>query len=105
MEEKTDIGRRHVNLTVICDGKQETYQVRRGLGLEAIALKKGISIEFDCRKADCGICSIACRIDGFAPRRAKEEEFLMAMAALPHERLACQCRIFEDSTIEISTDW
>jgi len=105
LEEKTDKIPSRVKLNVIYDGKTATYDVRQGLGLQAIVLKNGLPIEFDCRKADCGICSIICQTDGFAPATETEIEFLKAMAAGANERLACQCRILHDSTIEISTDW
>lgn len=105
METKIDPSQKRVKLTVRVDGIAQTFEVRPGLGLEAISLKHNLPLEFDCRKADCGICSFVCHGDGLSPKSSKEEEYLLALAAQSNERLACQTRIFSDSEIEIATDW
>ncbi len=105
METKIDPAQERVKLNVVIAGVTKTYEVRRGLGLEAISLKYKLPLEFDCRKADCGICSFTCLKNGLSPKSPKEEEYLLALKAMPNERLGCQVRVFGDSDIELSTDW
>lgn len=75
-------------------------KLRKGLGL--MALKSDL-IEYDCRKADCGICIIrVCKgAENLSPKTNAEEDFLKAMHASGDERLACQCRVFGDISIEV----
>ena len=71
---------------------------RYGLSLMAMAMKGSMPIEFDCKKADCGICILRVK-EGHENLSAKthdEKDFLQAMHADEHERLACQCRVFGD---------
>ena len=79
------------------------YQLRRGLGFQALAAQQKTPLEFDCRKADCGICVI--RVlkgqEHLADATLQEKEFLRAMHAEENERLACQCRLFGDVAIEV----
>ncbi len=105
METKIDPAQKRVKLTVLVDGVSRTFEVRPGLGLEAISLRHKLPLEFDCRKADCGICSFICHKDGLSPKSPKEQEYLLALAAKPRERLGCQVRVFDDSEIELTTDW
>lgn len=76
-------------------------EIRQGLGLQALE-KKVEAIEYDCRKADCGVCLI--RIlrgaENISPPTTREKDYLQAMAARADERLACQLRIFGDVDIE-----
>ncbi|MCX6125828.1 MAG: 2Fe-2S iron-sulfur cluster-binding protein [Proteobacteria bacterium] len=86
-------------------GKDEVsnfYKLRRGAGLSALIAQKS-SIEFDCLKADCGICIIKI-VEGsenLSELLIAERDFLTAMKAEPDERLACQCRVNGDVTIKI----
>ncbi len=91
-----------VNLTIRQKSDQKAFQVRRGLGLLAISKKLQLGIEFDCCKADCGICIIRVRsgMDQLSAKTPQEHDFLKAMRAQPDERLSCQTRIFGDATIE-----
>ncbi|MFW7377510.1 MAG: 2Fe-2S iron-sulfur cluster-binding protein [Oligoflexus sp.] len=83
---------------------EESRQIplRKGLGLQALG-PSCPRLEFDCRKADCGICIIMVQkgMESLSPPTAKEADFLRAMQALPSERLACQCRAFGDVEFEI----
>jgi hypothetical protein len=40
--------------------------------------------------------------DKISPMQDDEKDFLETMAALPNERLACQCRVFGDIKIAVS---
>lgn len=75
-------------------------EVRPGLGLMAI---KNLPIEFDCRRADCGICIVRVieGADQLSPPTKPEQDFLTAMAADENERLACQCRVFGAVALEV----
>ncbi len=91
-----------VTVTIEHLGQSETRQLRKGLGLQALApLPRGL--EFDCRKADCGICLIKVSkgADVLSAPTSAEQDFLRAMRAEASERLACQCRVFGDVTFEI----
>lgn len=71
--------------------------IRPGLGLQAIASKcPQLPVEFDCRKADCGIClvKVISGAEDLSPPNPSELDFLKAMRADEDERLGCQIRIF-----------
>jgi ferredoxin len=62
------------------------------------------SILFGCRDGACGACMIRI-IEGeenLSKMQDHERDFLETMAAEPNERLACQCRVKGDITIEVS---
>lgn len=85
-----------VTLTIEHKGKIQTITCRKGLGLQGIATKHQLPVEFDCRDADCGICIVTV-LEGaehLSPPTASEADFLKAMRAQPNERLGCQTRIF-----------
>jgi ferredoxin len=81
----------------------ESFNLRRGLGLQVLAAKFKTPLEFDCRKADCGVCVVKILGDsqGLSPIRFEERDFLKAMHADPDERLACQCRVTGDVSFKI----
>ena len=90
-------------LTVV--GKDQVsnfYKLRRGSGLSALIAQKS-SIEFDCLKADCGICiiKIVHGSENLNDLPVAERDFLTAMKADPDERLACQCRVNGDVTLKV----
>lgn len=62
------------------------------------------SILFGCRDGACGACMI--RVKEGAENLSKmgddERDFLETMAAEDNERLACQCKVLGDVTIEVS---
>jgi ferredoxin len=90
-----------VRLTIKSSRGEATYEVRRGLGFQAVCAEHETPIEFDCREADCGICifKVLTQPDHLSKQTGMEEDFLKAMRADPDERLACQCRILGDVSI------
>jgi len=93
------------SIKVHADGKTTEYPLRKGLRLDALEAKFSTGLEFSCRKGNCGICLFKV-IEGeenLSPRQPQEEKFLSAMRADKEERLACQCRVFDDLTMEIET--
>jgi ferredoxin len=89
-----------INVHIKKGSEQVDHALRKGLGL--MALRSGI-IEYDCRKADCGICIVRVQegADHLSPKTPAEADFLTAMRADPDERLACQCRVFGDVRLEV----
>ena len=83
-------------------GEIRSCQLRKGLNLQALT-EQTDWLEFDCRKADCGICILKVRdgADFLSPPTAAEAYFLRAMRADSDERLACQCRVFGPVSLEI----
>jgi ferredoxin len=92
-----------VTVTLLVGGEKRSVVVRRGLGLEAICARHRLPLEFDCRKADCGICIVRVleHLDNLSDKTPAEADILKAMHAEPIERLACQARVFGNVTIEI----
>lgn len=85
-------------------GYAATLPLREGLGLQALAVReKTTPLEFDCAKADCGICIVRVMAGGenLSPKTVAEADFLRAMHADPDERLACQCRVLGDVSIKV----
>lgn len=83
-------------------GETLEFGLRHGLGLQALE-SSCPWLEFDCRKADCGICIVRVR-EGAAQLSSQtpaEKDFLRAMHAQDNERLACQCRVFGSVELEI----
>lgn len=91
-----------IKVTLSQGDKQVEVPLRKGLGLQALA-RHSQWIEFDCREADCGIC--ICRVnagaENLSPPTPPEADFLRAMHADANERLACQCRVFGDVSLDI----
>jgi ferredoxin len=79
------------------------FTVRPGIGLQAVALRNPGWFEFDCRRADCGVClvRVVAGAEGLSAPTTEESEFLQAMRAGAEERLACQVRIQGDCSLEI----
>ena len=93
----------NVILTVHHKGIVREFPVRKGLGFQGVCAKHATGLEFDCRKADCGICNIRVLsgAEKLSPPTAAEADFLKAMRADPDERLACQVRILGDVAVEV----
>lgn len=83
-------------------GRQEIL-VRKGLGLQAIALKHEVPFDFDCRKADCGICifKVISGDKNLSKPSSRELDFLKAMHADDDERLACQVCVLGHAELKI----
>ncbi len=81
---------------------QGTFQIRSGLGFQALKVS---SIQYDCRKADCGICLIRVTegAENLSSKTPAEQDFLKAMHCQDSERLACQTNILGDVTIDTDT--
>lgn len=89
-------------VTITTDKK--TIEVRDNYPLIDMCEEHDTSILFGCRDGACGACMIKI-IDGaehISPMQDHEKDFLETMAAAPNERLACQCRVSGDITIEVS---
>ena len=81
------------------------FSLRKGLGLMALQAMKDSeeAIEFDCKKADCGICIVKVLkgMDHLSAPTSAEADFLRAMHADDDERLACQCRVYADVDLQV----
>jgi ferredoxin len=92
-----------VQITIQSPEETQILHVRNFLGFQAICAKHQTPIEFDCRKADCGICTI--RIlkgqENLNPPGEEEKDFLLAMNADEDERLACQVRVKGDVSVQV----
>ena len=86
--------------------KTETFQIRPGLGFQALAVQNKTPLEFDCRKSDCGICLIhvASGSENLSPKTEAEMDFLKAMGAEEGARLACQANIMGPVAVELPSE-
>ena len=93
-----------VKVTVKSKSAEASHSMRKGLGIQALCLRAKTPIEFDCRKADCGICIVHVinGAENLTEQTPAEKDFLIAMRADPDERLACQCRVLGD--VELFVD-
>lgn len=89
-------------ITIHHKGQKASLTLRHGLGLQVLE-KQCPWLEFDCRKADCGICVVHVKegAEHLSPPTPAEADFLKAMRASADERLACQCRVFGPLVLEI----
>lgn len=92
-----------VHIKVDHRGETQDLRLRRGLGLQVLANRPGVPIEFDCRKSDCGICIVRVRegMENLSQPTVREADFLRAMHADPEERLCCQTRVFGDCHLSV----
>ena len=73
--------------------------------IQDICDRYNTSILFGCFSARCG----ACRINvvenpgGLSQKTEMETELLELIDSLPNHRLACQCKVLDDVTIEVLT--
>ena len=93
-----------VKVTIKSKSGVSSHTLRKGLGIQALCLRAKTPIEFDCRKADCGICIVHVikGAEHLTEQTPSEKDFLIAMRADPDERLACQCRVLGD--VELFVD-
>jgi ferredoxin len=83
---------------------KRTLDVKHEQSLQAIARQKPLGVLFGCRDAACGSCVIRV-LDNpqhLSPPTKREERLLETIEARADERLACQCKILGDVTIEAS---
>lgn len=80
-----------------------TVDVEEGCAIIDMCQKHETSIFFSCRAATCGTCMIRvlAGAENLSPMEGIEKEFLTTMAAEPNVRLACQCKVHGDVTIEV----
>jgi ferredoxin len=83
---------------------QKTIDVAPDYPMINLSDEHDTSILFGCRDGACGACMIRVLAGGenISPMQDHEKDFLETMAAEPNERLACQCRVKGDVTIEVS---
>ena len=89
-------------VTITTDKK--TIDVPSGYAMIDMCEDHDTSILFGCRDGACGACMVRV-LDGadhLSPMKDDEKDFLETMAAEPNERLACQCKVFGDVTLEVS---
>lgn len=89
-------------VTITTDNK--TIDVTNDYPLINLSEEHDTSILFGCRDGACGACMIKV-LDGsenINKMDEDEQDFLETMAAEPNERLACQCKVTGDVTIEVS---
>jgi ferredoxin len=89
-------------VTITTDKK--TIDVVEGYALIDMCEDHDTSILFGCRDGACGACmvKIISGADKISPMQDNEKDFLETMAARPDERLACQCKVYGDVTLEVS---
>jgi ferredoxin len=77
-------------------------EVETGASLQDVCTEHTTSVLFGCFSARCGICRIRVleNPEGLSEMTDMESELLEMLSASPGERLACQCKIVEDVTIE-----
>jgi ferredoxin len=89
-------------VTITTDKK--TIDVVEGYALIDMCEDHDTSILFGCRDGACGACmvKVISGADKISPMQDNEKDFLETMAARPDERLACQCKVYGDVTLEVS---
>lgn len=89
-------------LTIKTDKK--TLDVPQNAAIIDICENDETSILFGCRDGACGACLIRVLENPthLSPMDEQERDFLETMAARPDERLACQCKVLGDVTVEVA---
>jgi len=89
-------------VTITTDKK--TIDVVDGYALIDMCEDHDTSILFGCRDGAWGACrvKVISGAEHLSPMQDNEKDFLETMAARPDERLACQCKVYGDVTLEVS---
>lgn len=89
-------------LTIRTDKK--SFEVEKNAAMIDVCETQDTSILFGCRDGACGACMIRVleNPENLSPMGEHERDFLETMAAREDERLACQCQVLGDVTIEVS---
>ena len=89
-------------VTITTDKK--TFEVADGYALIDMCEEHDTSILFGCRDGACGACMVRViqGAENVSAMKDDERDFLETMAAEPNERLACQCKVSGDVTLEVS---
>lgn len=79
-----------------------TVDVEIGSNLKDIAQAEGSTIPFGCEQGICGTCLITMPEgeENVSDMEDQEKETLGAMGAEPDQRLACQCQVEGDVTVQ-----
>lgn len=78
-----------------------TVDVEDGANLKDIAESSGATIPFGCEQGICGTCLINVPDQSnLSSIEENEQETLDAMGSEPDQRLACQCQVKGDVSIE-----
>lgn len=90
------------NLTIKTDKK--IISVDSNAAIIDVCENEDTSILFGCRDGACGACLIRVleNPQNLSQMDEQERDFLETMAARENERLACQCRVVGDVTIEVA---
>lgn len=89
-------------LKIATDNK--TINVPEGALIIDICETEETSILFGCRDGACGACMIRVleNPQNLSKMEEHERDFLETMAAREDERLACQCKVLGDVTVEVA---
>jgi len=77
-------------------------EARSGESLQDLCNQHSASVLFGCFSARCGVCRIKVldHPESLTPMTEMEQDLLQSLSAPTGERLACQCCIVGDVTIE-----
>ena len=83
---------------------KKSIEVEENAAIIDVCENEETSILFGCRDGACGACMIRVleNPQNLSPIGEHERDFLETMAATEDERLACQCLVLGDVTIEVS---
>jgi ferredoxin len=83
---------------------KKILEVEKNAAIIDVCENEETSILFGCRDGACGACMIRVleNPQNLSPIADSERDFLETMAATDDERLACQCLVLGDVTIEVS---
>lgn len=83
---------------------KKIIDVEKNAAIIDVCENEDTSILFGCRDGACGACMIRVleNPQNLSPMAEHERDFLETMAATEDERLACQCLVLGDVTIEVS---
>ncbi|MCY4444002.1 MAG: 2Fe-2S iron-sulfur cluster-binding protein [Proteobacteria bacterium] len=81
-----------------------TIDVEKNYKLIQMCDEYDTSILFGCRDGACGACMVKVvdGADNLSKMEEEEKDFLETMNARDDERLACQCSVHGDVTLEVS---
>ena len=81
-----------------------SIDVEKGLFFISVDENYTTPLLFGCTEGNCGTCKIDIieNPESLTPMEEEERRFLISIDAKPSERLACQCKINGDITIELA---
>ncbi len=83
---------------------KKSIEMEKNAAIIDVCENEDTSILFGCRDGACGACMIRVleNPQNLSPMQESERDFLETMAARDDERLACQCLVLGDVTVEVS---